>query len=482
VISRSTVNFCIAIVAGCLGSGLTSSARGADGGGQSVLLDSAWKPVGSMSTARTAHVSAVTRGRWFVGGGGADTSGNFLASVEVYDPAIGSWQKLVPLMTGRTEMGVAADSLSGKVLFAGGKPPNSLPYYATGEADLGDGTAWSASSLLTPRYAHAAAFAAGKYIVSGGYSTSNGQLADAESMDSGGSSWTSAGTMPSGPRSYHAMTTLADGHTVLVSGGSTGQALASADLFDAVTGTWRKASSMQVARVSSGVVLLQDERVLVTGGESGIPNLASCEIYSPASDSWSPAASMQSARSLHSAVLLPDGRVLVAGGSNDGAHVQQGALGSVEIYDPKLDSWIAGPSLHDRRVWQQAAVLADGVYVTGGENQSSQVLASTERLAFVTPGQGDAGDDGGGGADSGGAAAVEASGTDGAGPSSSDAPSAGDTSSGYPTDGSAQASSVGTSGGCGCSTAATRENAGPLLAAFASLALAVVRERRRRNG
>jgi Kelch motif len=92
---------------------------------------------------------------------------------------------------------------------------------------------------------------------------------------------------------------------------------------------------------------------------------------------------MQQGRWGHAMERMPDGRVIVAGGTS-GLNSDPGALDSVEVYDPKSDTWTTAPSLNDPRVDLSMAVLSNGVYVTGGENDANDVhsLASTERLAF----------------------------------------------------------------------------------------------------
>ena len=356
------------------------------------VLESAWRFVAPMSAPRVGPASVVVGDRWFVGfGSGADTPP---ASVETYDPAGGRWATLPPLANGRNELAAAADPVTGTVLFAGGKTVDNIP---TAEADLFDGTAWSMSTLLTPRYFHAAAFAAGSFVVSGGWAY-NRELADAEILNVGTSTWNAAGVMPGGSRYDLTMTTLSDGRTILaVGGGSGGVPQSSADLFDATSLSWRSASPMQTGRVNHAALLLKNGKVLVTGGISGTPVLSSAEVYDPLSDSWSFAAPMHFARFDHSMVLLPDGRVLVAGGSSDGVNSLSNALSSVEIYDPANDTWTDAPSLQTPRFYLQAAVLSDGVYVTAGANgtampapgpkpgviETIQILSSTERLAFV---------------------------------------------------------------------------------------------------
>ncbi len=385
-----------------LGVLITTSPSGSRANAGATVLESAWRFVAPMSSARLGPSSATVGDRWFVGfGSGSDAPP---ASVEVYDPSESRWQTLPSLADGRNELAAAADPATGTVLFAGGKVVGGTFGLPTAEADLFDGTAWSLSTLLTPRYFHAAAFAAGKFVVSGGEAY-NRDLADAEILDVGKSIWSAAGVMPGGPRYDLTMTTLSDGRTILaVGGGSGGVAQAAADLFDAATLSWRRAPPMQTGRINHAALLLKDGRVIVTGGISGIPVLSSTEIYDPLSSSWSPAAPMHFARFDHSMVLLPDGRVLVAGGSSDSVNSLTSALPSVEIYDSKSDTWTDAPSLQTARFYLQAAVLSDGVYVTAGANgtamsagapkpgviETDQILSSTERLAFVVSSTNDA--------------------------------------------------------------------------------------------
>ena len=345
-----------------------------------------WQSVEGMSSPREGPASAVLRGRWIVGGGiasYADGGTSRPESVEIYDPTTGQWATAPPLTQGRDGLACAADPLDGLVLFAGGTPALDTP---TGEADLGDGTAWSVSAMTTPRTQFAAAFAAGKFLVTGGFTPGG---ADSETMDPTTSLWTPAGAMPGGMRADHTMTTLADGSTVLVVGGTPSLA-PTADLYDAAAGTWRKAGDMHMPHSGHCAVLLADGRVLVSGG-IGISAkiLASAEIYDPTSDSWSLAASMNAPRLGHVMVALPDGRVLVAGGTDDGANPDLGALDSAEVYDPRSDSWTVAPSLRERRWKATAALLADGVYVAGGSNATGvpdqmtvSVASSVERLAL----------------------------------------------------------------------------------------------------
>ena len=109
-------------------------------------------------------------------------------------------------------------------------------------------------------------------------------------------------------------------------------------------GTWSTTGSMTVARTFEGdreftATLLTDGRVLVAGGFqcsgvcSPVPTVASAELYNPITGSWSPTGSMTVAREFHTATRLLDGRVLVAGGDSSGT--------SAELYDPTTGTWSA---------------------------------------------------------------------------------------------------------------------------------------------
>ena len=61
------------------------------------------------------------------------------------------------------------------------------------------------------------------------------------------------------------------------------------------------------------MTLLPSGKVLVTGGFNE-NSLASAEVYDPVTGTWSPTASMTTVRQGHTATLLPSGKVLVTGG------------------------------------------------------------------------------------------------------------------------------------------------------------------------
>ena len=189
--------------------------------------------------------------------------------------------------------------------------------------------------------------------------------------------WTVTGSMVE-PRVRHTATLLPDGRVLAVGGGQFNGFfdLASAELYDPITGAWSATGTMAEVRWGHTATLLPDGTVLVAGGEisGNSPALASAELYDPRSGTWSSVGAMIEARRSHTATLLPSGRVLVAGGYN-----ADGELASAELYDPATKSWTATGAMLTGHLVHTATLLQNGtVLVAGGGDGFGSVLASAE--------------------------------------------------------------------------------------------------------
>jgi hypothetical protein len=167
------------------------------------------------------------------------------------------------------------------------------------------------------------------------------------------------------PRASHAAVALPDGR-VLVSGGWTGRrATTGAEVYDPDANRWTAVGDMTEERASLIATLLRDGRVLVIGGgEGGLGNLATAEVFDPATSTFSAVGSMRSNHYL--ATALADGRVLVTGGLDADGKI----AGSAEIFDPSTNEFRAAGSMSVRRVKHGAALLSDGtVLIVGGSDE-----------------------------------------------------------------------------------------------------------------
>jgi hypothetical protein len=195
-------------------------------------------------------------------------------------------------------------------------------------------------------------------------------LASAEIYDPATGTWRATATMPD-LRTNNVIVGLRDGRVLVANGDDyTFGTPTSAWLFDPTTETWSATGSPLATRRIAIGALLNDGRVLVVGEPPG-PGFPFAEVYDPATGTWSATRPMVSPRNPHTATTLVDGRVLVVGDE----------LHRPELYDPVSNTWSAAASLQTPRARHRAARLADGrVLVAGGfaDRFSPDALTSVE--------------------------------------------------------------------------------------------------------
>jgi hypothetical protein len=234
----------------------------------------------------------------------------------------------------------------------------------------------SGATMSSARAAPASAILSnGKVLVAGG---SNGTVpvASAEIYDPLTGTWASTGSMSS-EHSFTNGVALNNGK-VLVAGGwdnsGGGGYDAVAEIFDPSGGTWSSAGSLTVARMEHTSTLLADGRVVVTGGDTTDPAgyTGVSEIYDPTGNSWSVSGTLTTPRSGHSAVLLANGNVLVMGGW------QTNAIPNAELFNPNTGLWTATGSLAGARWYTTATLLGSGKVLVAGGTDDNNELASAE--------------------------------------------------------------------------------------------------------
>lgn len=334
-----------------------------------------FRATGSMASARGSQTATLLNNGKVLVAGGADSSGNAIATAEIYDPSNGSFSSTGSMITARAHFAATLLS-SGKVLVTGGLDPSGNPL-ATAEiydpdagtfsattvamkfvhashtatllntgkvlvagwgnatAELFDpatGTFAATGSMLTARVSHTATLLSnGQVLVTGGIQgsgTATTVLAEAELYDPAKGTFSATTGVLATAREWHSASLLLDGK-VLVTGGldNTGKALATAELFDPTNQSFTLTKgSMETARAFQTSTSLKDGTVLVTGGTDGTSSLATAELYDPTTGVFSPTGNMATARQSHTATLLNNGTVLVTGGTNGAA------LASAELY------------------------------------------------------------------------------------------------------------------------------------------------------
>lgn len=293
-------------------------------------------PTGSMSVARADHAAAkLPDGRILVAGGNSN-GGPSTASVELYDPATGSFAPASPLVVARSQQGIATLA-DGRILVIGGVRQ----------------TASSGEFLRSAEI----------------YNPSNGSWSVTAGSLTGNTSTT-----------YPTTVTLLDGRVLVIDG-------TNSQVFDPASGMFSMAISLSTRRFRASAALLPDGRVLLAGGQDNSNAiLASADIWNPTTDTWSATAPMATARTSASATRLADGRILIAGGHNSA-----GKQGSAEIFDPATQTFSTTGGLALARSGHAAVALADGGVLVGGGYTNSSVTSSLERYDAVTGTWSDAG-------------------------------------------------------------------------------------------
>lgn len=238
-------------------------------------------------------------------GGEAGTGGGQAisptASAEIFRPATGTWTPTASMATTRFDASATALA-DGRVLVVGG-------FGGPGVRKAGD------RAQLPP-------------------------LRSAELYDPAVGAFSGAGVLGEG-RAGHVAIRLEDG-SVLVAGGSGGPdgsvSLGSAERYDPQAGRWTQVGALRQPRTGAAAVVLRGGRVLVEGGErveQGVrTSLASAELFDPVSGSWKPAGNMACPRSGQGVAALSDGSVVVVAG--DAAFPGQSpvAQSCVDLYTP----------------------------------------------------------------------------------------------------------------------------------------------------
>ena len=348
---------------------------------------------GAPAASRYDHAAAaMADGRVVLVGGLRDRQGFVpLLASEVFSPSSGTFSAGPALAVDRVRPeAVAIDA--NRVLVTGGREDWNLSRNSAEVLNLSTGAAAATGNAMSARRIHHGIARlgtgpnAGKILVMGGF---NGPIpygeptwlatATADLFDPTTNTFSAASAMKTA-RGVFTTTTLTDGRILIVGGYEPAPgagALASAEIYDPVAGTFTFTGSMTVARYGHTATLLPGGKVLIVGGDRNATR-SSAEIYDPATGNFSPVASLLAvARANHSAAALADGKVLVFGGESGNFLV----LGTVEAYDPATQTFSTYARMATARVRFTATPVTAGasagkILVFGGGAQNLPAKAA----------------------------------------------------------------------------------------------------------
>ena len=405
-----------------------------------------WSTAGNLATARQGHTATLLpSGKVFVAGGVGGAGGTtVLASAELYDPAAG-WSPVAATLAAARQNHAALLLANGQVLLAGGINgttvlssaelwnPATLAFTTTGtmtnarhqfpavllpsgyvfvaggfsnstltgrtQTELYNPSAgtWATSSALaTARGASTGTILpSGRVLVAGGSSTTTYYATTAVYDPTTSGTFTATGAL-SAAREFHTGTLLPSGKVLVAGGSSTGPpptaaALATAQLYDTVAGTWASTGSLATARTLHSAALLSTGKVLVAAGYDGTNALATAQLYDPAAGTFAATGALAGARYWHTVTVLPNGKVLVAGGTAQasGGINPTSALATAELYDPALGTWTStGSFAGGVRYAHTATLLQNGKVLVAGGGDGTGTTGTRQTAELYDPATG----------------------------------------------------------------------------------------------
>jgi len=387
----------------------------------------------TMAVARTRHTITLlnptdTKSLALVAGGSSTVNGAPLKSAEIYDPLSRRFTSTGQMNVGRsahtTTLLTVLNPSPGlgpiePALVAGGKDAAGNPIASLEVFDPASGTfVLDANTMAIPRFEHVAVLVAtDEILIAGGTTpplnqpTNTSYVYNFQGFGSGSppsavtSTLVAVADLMKSARTGLAATRLGTGQVLLTGGfvlaGGALQALQSAELYNPIDKTFS-----DIATAGTGVDVMATQRgyhtstalgtsgkVLITGGLSKTVG----GIYTNTVDIYDSAAAnkgfvpqpvpitMLVPRANHTATLLPDGRVLVAGGFNNTPSL--GAVGAADVFDPLTSTFSdVLPLVPMAPRGDFAALLVNAgdsinagfsVLVTGGANAPTTGAAAT---------------------------------------------------------------------------------------------------------
>jgi N-acetylneuraminic acid mutarotase len=290
---------------------------------------------------RSGH-GAVVNGRIYVIGGAGEDHRPF-GSVQVYDPATGTWAARANMPTARGLFGTGA---VGGTIYAIGGTTRGRDKLAVLEAyDTATDTWTRRADMPTPRNALSAAVVDGKIYAIGGWGYDR-----------------------------------PEGGWEAIDPAAIGQDFSTVEVYDPQSDTWATRAPMPTPRSHMTVSAVGGKIHAIGGGARIVAGrsgewLPLLEVYDTAANRWARAADLPTPRFALSSCVV-DGRIYVMGGgafsrgaasSTEELLRNTRTLSVVEVYDPASGRWTRGADLATSRAWFSTSVVNGKVYVVGGE-------------------------------------------------------------------------------------------------------------------
>lgn len=164
-----------------------------------------------------------------------------------------------------------------------------------------------------------------------------------------------------------------NGKIFAIGGGNGSQSFSEVEMFDPTHGSWIDSPPLQQSRFTTTAAELNGILYVVGGYDFDKDSyLQSLERYDPREGFWTQLASMRTKRACHSVAVL--GETLYALGGYDGNRM----VSTVEIFDPRANSWRMSSPFSIPRGYGCAVTANDNVYLIGGTNADAESVEAVE--------------------------------------------------------------------------------------------------------
>jgi RNA polymerase sigma factor (sigma-70 family) len=228
------------------------------------------------------------------------------------------------------------------------------------------------ANMPTARDSCSASVVSGRIYVIGGGDANFVSLKTVEEYDPVKDTWTKKADMPTAR--FTLSTSMINGKIYAIGGGKGVTCFSTVEIYDPVTDTWSKGMDMPTARrgLSTSVV---NGKIYAIGGDNKFgPCLSTVEEYDPVKDEWTKKTDMPTARFGLSTSVVND-EIYAIGGIP--VNVQAwNALSTVEVYNPKTDTWTKKSDMPTSRTNFSTCLMSKRIYAVGGALVQPSVVTS----------------------------------------------------------------------------------------------------------
>lgn len=274
-----------------------------------------WITKTPMPTARRdLGVAADATGKIYAVGG---YNGQFLSTLEMYDPTTDTWTTKTSAPVARNDMGFTFNPANGKFYFGGGY--NNGSYDDFFEYDPATDTWTRKATMPTASTGLRFAAANGKIYAIGGGFLNGTYVSNVEEYDPATDTWTTKSAIPT-PRSDMGLVTASDGKLYFIGGGifigGSGASTSDVNAYDPATDTWTTKASLPAPIGDPAASLNANGNIYIVGGynEQGQFYNNTVYEYNPTTDTWTTDSPFPVAINSLGGALGGDGKVYVLGG------------------------------------------------------------------------------------------------------------------------------------------------------------------------